>query len=71
MEGMASVLNLPVKQSVSIDTMLNFEGDGHGYGDGTCNRPLCTSVHSVQTATPTPAILPVLLSVSVKALHII
>ena len=33
MEGMGSVLNLPVKQSVSIDT--NFDGDGHGDSDGT------------------------------------
>ena len=38
MAGMGSVTNLPVKQSVSIDTMLNFEGDGHGQGDGTCKQ---------------------------------
>ena len=29
---------LPIKRSVSIDTMINFDGDrdGHGNGDGTC-----------------------------------
>ena len=39
---MGSVPKLPVKQSVSIDTMLNFEGGGHGHGngDGTCKRAL-------------------------------
>ena len=31
-----------IKQSVSIDTMLNFDGDsdGDGYGDGTCKQAL-------------------------------
>ena len=31
---MGSVPVLPVKRSVSIDTMVNFEGDGDGDGDG-------------------------------------
>ena len=33
---------LSIKQSVSIDTMINFDGDrdGHGYGDGTCKQAL-------------------------------
>ena len=37
---MGSVANLPIKLSVSIDTMLNFEGEGHkhGDGDGTCKQ---------------------------------
>ena len=37
-ETMGSVPNLPVKRSVSMGTMLNFDGDEHGHGDrdGTC-----------------------------------
>ena len=33
---------LSIKQSVSIDTMINFDsdGDGHGDGDGTCKQDL-------------------------------
>ena len=31
---------LSVKQSVSIGTMLNFDGDGDGHGDGTCKQTL-------------------------------
>ena len=33
---------LSIKQSVSIDTMLYFDGDGdgHGDGDGTCKQTL-------------------------------
>ena len=34
MVGMGSVPNLPIKQSVSIDKMSDFEGDGQG--DSTC-----------------------------------
>ena len=39
-ERMGSVLNLPIKQTVSIGTMLNFDGAGHGHGDddGTCKQ---------------------------------
>ena len=40
MQRMGSVPNLPVKRSVSIGTMLNFDGDGHGHGDGTCKQAL-------------------------------
>ena len=31
---------LSIKWSISIDTMINFDGDGdgHGYGDGTCKQ---------------------------------
>ena len=31
---------LSIKQSISIDTMINFDGDGdgHGDGDGTCKQ---------------------------------
>ena len=36
MEGMGSVPILPVKRSVSIGTMLKFDGDGDGHG--TCKR---------------------------------
>ena len=34
--------NLPIKQSVTIDTMINIDGgcDGHGHGDGTFKRTL-------------------------------
>ena len=33
---------LSVKQSISIDTMINFDvdGDGHGHGDSTCKQAL-------------------------------
>ena len=33
---------LPIKQSVSIDTMINIDGDGDGdgHGDGTCKQAL-------------------------------
>ena len=39
---MGSVPILSVKQSVSIGTMINFDGDedGHGDGDGTCKQTL-------------------------------
>ena len=39
---MGSELNLSVKPSVTIDTMLNFEGDfdGHRHGNGTCKQTL-------------------------------
>ena len=40
MEGMGSVPILPVKRSVSIGTMLKFDGDGDGDEDGTCKRTL-------------------------------
>ena len=42
MEGMGSVPILPFKRSVSISTMLKFDGDGDGDGDrdGTCKRTL-------------------------------
>ena len=37
---MGSEPSLPVKRSLSIDTMLNFDGDGDGHGnsDGTCKQ---------------------------------
>ena len=34
MERMGSVPNLPIKWSISIGTMLNFDSDGHGHNDG-------------------------------------
>ena len=39
-ERMGSLPNLPIKRSVSIRTMLNFDGDGHGHGhgDNTCKQ---------------------------------
>ena len=40
MEGMASVPILSVKQSVSIDTMINFDADGAEHGDGPCKQAL-------------------------------
>ena len=41
-----SVPILSVKRSVSIDTMLNFDGDGDGHrdGDGTCKQALNSTV---------------------------
>ena len=44
MERMGSVLNMPIRQTVTIGTMVNFDrdgdGDGHGHGDGTCKQAL-------------------------------
>ena len=39
---MGSVPILSVKRSVSIGTMINF--DGHGGGDGTCKQALTTGI---------------------------
>ena len=30
--------NLSIKWSVNIGTMINFDSDGHGHGDDTCER---------------------------------
>ena len=42
--GMGSVPILPVKQPISIGTMIKLDGDGHGHrhgdGDGTCKQTL-------------------------------
>ena len=40
MERMSCEPNLAIKRSASIDAMLNFDGDGHGQGDGagTCKQ---------------------------------
>ena len=35
---MGSEPNLSVKRSFSIDTMVNFDGDGNRHGDGDGNR---------------------------------
>ena len=40
MVRMGSVRILSIKQSVSIDTMINFDVDGDGHGDGTCKQVL-------------------------------
>ena len=32
--------NLSVKQSVTIDTIINFDGDGYGHGNSMCKRVL-------------------------------
>ena len=37
---MGSIPNLPIKRSISTGTMLNFDGDRHGDGDGTCKQAL-------------------------------
>ena len=37
---MGSVPILSVKQSVSIDTMINFDADGAEHGDGPCKQAL-------------------------------
>ena len=37
---MGSVPNLPVKQSIYIGTMLNFDSDVHRHGDDTCKQTL-------------------------------
>ena len=58
MDRMGSEPNLSVKRSVSIGTMLNFDGDGHGDGDGTCKQAfnqkcsfLITRMHSSRMRT--------------------
>ena len=40
MDRIGSVPILPIKQTVTIGIMLNFDGDGdrHGDGDGTCKQ---------------------------------
>ena len=38
MDRLGSEPILSIKQSVSISTMVNFDGDGHGNGDGMCKR---------------------------------
>ena len=39
-DRLSSIPILPIKQSVSIDTMINFDGNGDGHGDGTCKQAL-------------------------------
>ena len=39
-EWMGSIPNPPIKRSIFIGTMLNFDGDRHGDGDGTCKQAL-------------------------------
>ena len=45
-ERIGSVPNLPFKQSVSIDTMLNFDGDEHG--EGTCKQAFMQNIKWIQ-----------------------
>ena len=40
MERMGIQPILPVKLSITIDTMLNFDSDGHGDCDVTCKQTL-------------------------------
>ena len=53
---MGSVCNLSVKCAISIGTMLNFDGDGHGHedGDGTCKQTLSltSGLHGVLQHKP-------------------
>ena len=44
MGRMGSVPILPVKQTVTIGTMLNFDGDGDGHRDGTSKQTLTCTV---------------------------
>ena len=37
---MGSVPILPVKRTVTIGTILKFDSDGDGHGDGTCKQTL-------------------------------
>ena len=37
---------LSVKRSVSIDTMIKFDGDIDGHGDGMCKQALISSIKS-------------------------
>ena len=38
MDRMGSVPILSIKQSISIDTIITFDGDGDGDSDGTCKQ---------------------------------
>ena len=53
MERMGSVPNLAIKWSFSIHTMLNFNGDEHGDGDGdgTCKQALIASLNQISLKT--------------------
>ena len=42
-DRLSSIPILSIKHSVSIDTMVNFDGNGHGHGDGTCKQALTIS----------------------------
>ena len=39
---MGSIPIFSVRRPVSIDIMINFDGDGGRYGDGTCKQALST-----------------------------
>ena len=45
---------LPIKRSVSIDTMINREDDGHGDGDGMSKQTLRAYSHRTKAKTKTP-----------------
>ena len=47
MDRMGTEPNLSIKRSISIDTMINFDSDrdGHGDGDGTCKQALKVCSH--------------------------
>ena len=49
MDRMGSVPILPVKWTVTIGTMINVDGDGHGHVHGTCKQALTTFVVIFET----------------------
>ena len=54
-DRMGSRSILPIKVSVTTDTMLNFDDDfdGHGDGDVTCKQSLLAHTHSKASFTRT------------------
>ena len=52
-DRMDSEPNLSVKRSITIGTMVNFDGefDGHGHGDGTCEQTFTEHAAFILTGT--------------------
>ena len=65
---MGSKPNLSVNRSITIGTMVNFDGDdyGHGHGDGTCKRAYSLySLHYLHTCANICMPLRVVVSITV------
>ena len=45
---------LSLKRSVTIDTMLNFDGDDDEHGDGTCKQAFKIHTHYLSSSMTTP-----------------
>ena len=56
-ERMGSIPNLPIKRSISTGTMLNFDGDRHGDGDGTCKQALRCGLNDHYKSLPYTSVI--------------